>query len=48
MPDLHLEKKNDLIDCIVHDDGSKCEDQQGIKGMVHEFYENLFSSKLGP
>jgi 23S rRNA U2552 (ribose-2'-O)-methylase RlmE/FtsJ len=30
---------------LVREDGSVCEDQTEIKGMVHHFYENLFSSE---
>jgi hypothetical protein len=37
-------KKTNRIDILVREDGSKCEDQQGIKGMVHSFYEDLFTS----
>jgi hypothetical protein len=33
------------ISMLVRDDGSKCETQGEIKGMVHHFYENLFSSE---
>jgi hypothetical protein len=29
----------------MREDGSKCEDQEEIKGMVHRFYEDLFSSE---
>jgi hypothetical protein len=29
----------------MHEDGSMCEDQGEIKGMVHKFYEYLFSSE---
>jgi hypothetical protein len=36
-------KKTNRIDILVREDGSKCEDQQGIKGMVHSFYEDLFT-----
>jgi hypothetical protein len=38
-------KKNNHISVLVRDDGSKCEDQEGIKDMVHSFYEQLFSSE---
>jgi hypothetical protein len=29
----------------MREDGSKCEAQDEIKGMVHQFYETLFSSE---
>jgi hypothetical protein len=38
-------KKTNRIDVLVRDDGSKCEDQDGIKQLVHTFYERLFSSE---
>ncbi|KAM0896212.1 hypothetical protein ACQ4PT_023338 [Festuca glaucescens] len=41
-------KKNNRIDSLVRDDGSKCDDVEGIKGMVHEFYEQLFTSEVIP
>jgi hypothetical protein len=37
--------RTNIIKFLKKDDGSKCEDQDGIKSMVYEFYENLFTSK---
>ncbi|KAM0821227.1 hypothetical protein ACQ4PT_009451 [Festuca glaucescens] len=41
-------KKNNRIDSLVRDDGSKCDDPEGIKGMVHQFYEQLFTAEVIP
>jgi hypothetical protein len=38
-------KKTNHISSLTRDDGSKCEDQSGIKLIVHDFYEKLFSSE---
>jgi hypothetical protein len=38
-------RKTNRIDVLRHPDGSKCEVQSEIKGMVQQFYENLFSSE---
>jgi hypothetical protein len=38
-------QKTNKIDMLLHADGSKCEVQAELKGMVQEFYENLFSSE---
>jgi hypothetical protein len=38
-------KKNNQIISLVRDDGSSCTDQGEIKGMMHHFYEELFSSE---
>jgi hypothetical protein len=37
-------KRTNKISMLTRDDGSKCESQAEIKGLVHSFYENLFSS----
>jgi hypothetical protein len=39
------QKIKNRIDALMREDGSKCEDQEEIKGMVHRFYEDLFSSE---
>jgi hypothetical protein len=38
-------RKTNQIDALVCEDGSVCTDQNEIKGMVHEFYESLFTSE---
>jgi hypothetical protein len=38
-------KKANRIHSLTREDGSRCDDQTEIKGMVQEFYENLFSSE---
>jgi hypothetical protein len=38
-------RKTNRIDALVCEDGSVCTDQNGIKGMVYEFYESLFTSE---
>jgi hypothetical protein len=39
-------RKNAIrIKALEHEDGSLCTDQPGIKRMVHEFYETLFTSE---
>uniref|UniRef100_A0ACD5ZWQ4 Uncharacterized protein n=1 Tax=Avena sativa TaxID=4498 RepID=A0ACD5ZWQ4_AVESA len=38
-------KRTNKINSIIREDGSKCDSQGEIKGMVHKFYENLFSSE---
>jgi hypothetical protein len=38
-------RKTNKIDMLVREDGSKCEVQGEIKGMIRNFYEDLFSSK---
>jgi hypothetical protein len=38
-------RKTNKIDMLLRADGSKCEVQAELKGMVQEFYENLFSSE---
>jgi hypothetical protein len=38
-------RRTNIIQYLVRDDGSKCEDQAGLKGMAQSFYENLFSSE---
>jgi hypothetical protein len=38
-------KRTNKISALVREDGSKCESQGEIKGMVHQFYEHLFSSE---
>ena len=38
-------KRTNKIKALTRDDGSRCEDIEGIKGMVHSFYEDLFSSE---
>jgi hypothetical protein len=35
-------RKTNRIDVLRHPDGLKCKVQSGIKGMVQQFYENLF------
>jgi hypothetical protein len=37
-------KRTNRIDALIREDGSKCEDQDGIKNMVQSFYEDLFTS----
>jgi hypothetical protein len=44
-PRLRQVKKKNRINTLVREDGSKCEDQNEIKGMVHHFYEELFTSE---
>ncbi|KAM0911064.1 hypothetical protein ACQ4PT_013724 [Festuca glaucescens] len=38
-------KKANKIHSLAREDGSRCDDQVEIKGMVQNFYENLFSSE---
>lgn len=38
-------RRTNKIKALVWDDGSRCENQVGIKGMVQSFYEYLFSSE---
>ena len=38
-------RKTNKIDVLLRVDGSKCEVQGEIKGMVHGFYEDLFTSE---
>ncbi|KAM0913768.1 hypothetical protein ACQ4PT_011941 [Festuca glaucescens] len=38
-------KKANKIHSLAREDGSRCDDQTEIKGMVQNFYENLFSSE---
>jgi hypothetical protein len=38
-------RKTNHIDVLVREDGSVCNDQSEIKGMVHTFYEELFTSE---
>lgn len=38
-------KRTNKINVPVREDGSKCESQGEIKGMVHDYYEHLFSSE---
>jgi hypothetical protein len=38
-------KRTNKISSLQRVDGSKCESQGEIKGMVHQFYEHLFSSE---
>jgi hypothetical protein len=38
-------RKTNKIDVLLRADGSKCEVQGEIKGMVQSFYEDLFSSE---
>jgi hypothetical protein len=38
-------KKMNRITALAREDGSMCNDQNQIKGMVHEFYEDLFTSE---
>jgi hypothetical protein len=38
-------KKTNRINALVREDGSVCNDQTQIKGMVHAFYEDLFTSE---
>jgi hypothetical protein len=38
-------RRTNKISTLTRDDGSKCDSQGEIKGLVHEFYENLFSSE---
>jgi hypothetical protein len=38
-------KHTNKISLLTREDGSKCESQEEIKGMVHHFYEQLFSSE---
>jgi hypothetical protein len=38
-------RKTNRIDVLVREDGSVCNDQSEIKGMVHTFYEELFTSE---
>ena len=37
--------RNNKIRYLVQEDGTKCEDQEAIKGMAKDFYMNLFSSE---
>jgi hypothetical protein len=37
-------RRTNKIDMLLRADGSKCEVQGEIKGMVQNFYEKLFSS----
>jgi hypothetical protein len=39
------QKRTNRINVLTREDGSKCEAQDEIKGMVHQFYETLFSSE---
>jgi hypothetical protein len=36
-------KRMNRISALIREDGSVCEDQTEIKGLVHHFYEDLFS-----
>jgi hypothetical protein len=36
-------KRTNHISALIREDGSVCEDQTEIKGLVHHFYEDLFS-----
>ena len=38
-------RRTNKIMALVREDGSRCENQDGIKGMVQSFYEDLFSSE---
>jgi hypothetical protein len=38
-------KKTNRITALAREDGLMCNDQNQIKGMVHEFYEDLFTSE---
>jgi hypothetical protein len=38
-------RRTNRINMLVREDESVCDDQAGIKGMVHQFYEGLFSSE---
>lgn len=37
--------RNNRIKFLRKDDGSRCEDPEGIKGMVYDFYTSLFTSE---
>jgi hypothetical protein len=41
-------KRANKISCLLREDGSRCTDMPEIKGMVHNFYEHLFSSEDCP
>ena len=38
-------RRTNLINLLKRADGPRCEDREGIKSMVYEFYANLFTSK---
>ncbi|KAM0822709.1 hypothetical protein ACQ4PT_071337 [Festuca glaucescens] len=38
-------RKTNRISTLVREDGSRCDDQNEIKGMIHHFYEELFTSE---
>lgn len=38
-------RRSNKIHSLVRDDGSSCDSQGEIKGMVHSFYEHLFTSE---
>jgi hypothetical protein len=40
-----VRKRTNKIKALVMDDGSRCENIEGIKNMVQNFYESLFSSE---
>jgi hypothetical protein len=39
-------RRTNKIDMLLREDGSRCETQGEIKGMIHNFYENLFTSEM--
>jgi hypothetical protein len=41
-------KRTNKIACLARDDGTKCDDMEEIKGMVHHFYEHLFTAESCP
>ena len=38
-------RRNNIIKFLRKVDGSRCEDSEGIKGMVYDFYTSLFTSE---
>ena len=38
-------RRTNLINFLKRADGTRCEDREGIKSMVYEFYANLFTSE---
>nr|XP_051190257.1 uncharacterized protein LOC127303581 [Lolium perenne] len=41
-------KRTNKISCLTREDGSKCDDMGEIKGMVHHFYEHIFTAETCP